>query len=141
MALIDRVFRPAADLHIALYRRLSSPKVRRTAGLPVLLLTVRGRRSGREITNPVCYLEADEGYAVAGSAGGTDTDPQWFKNLRAATEAQVEIGRTTSRVRVRVLPREERDLLWPRFLAEGTTFEGYEGKTERVIPIAVLTPL
>lgn len=140
MTLIDRLTRAGADVHSALYRRFSSPRLRRVAGLPVLLLTVRGRRSGKELTTPVCYLETDGGYAVAGSAGGSDSEPQWFRNLRAAQEAVVEVGDHRTGVRVRIAAPAERDALWQRFLTEGTTFEGYEQKTDRLIPVAVLTP-
>ena len=138
MSLMSKLSRAATGLHAALYRRIDSPRVRRIAGLPILLLTVRGRRSGKEIMTPVCYIEIDGGYAVAGSANGADGDPQWFRNLRAATEASVEVGAATHRVRVRVLPAAERDAIWARFLSEGTTFAGYEAKTERTIPVAEL---
>lgn len=141
MTLIDKVTRAGANVHAALYRRFSSPRIRRIAGLPILLLTVRGRRSGKEITTPVCYLDVEGGYAVTGSAGGSDQEPQWFRNLRAAGEASVEIGRERKRVSVRVLRGAERDDVWQRFVTEGTTFEGYEHKTDRVIPVALLTPI
>lgn len=141
MSLSSKVARAATSLHAALYRRSSSPRLRRTAGLPILLLTVRGRKSGKEITTPVCYIESDGGYAVAGSANGADGDPQWFRNLRAMSETTIEVGDTQHRVSVRILKGEERDALWQRFVTEGTTFQGYEDKTDRRIPVALLTPL
>ncbi|KRE43626.1 hypothetical protein ASG74_01940 [Knoellia sp. Soil729] len=140
MSLMSKVIRTGANVHAALYRRFSAPAFRRMAGLPVLLLTVRGRRSGREITTPVCYIESDGGYAVTGSAGGSDAEPQWFRNLRAAPTATIEVGDSRHVVTVRILDGEERDALWRRFAAEGTTFGGYEEKTERRIPVALLTP-
>lgn len=138
MSLTSKLTRVATGLHAALYRRVDSPRVRRVAGLPVLLLTVQGRRSGKEVMSPVCYIEVDGGYAVAGSANGADEDPQWFRNLRAADGASVEVGNATHQVRVRVLPKAERDVVWSRFLTEGTTFAGYEAKTDRTIPVAEL---
>lgn len=138
MSLASKLSRVATGLHAALYRRIDSPRVRRIAGLPILLLTVKGRRSGKPIMTPVCFVEVEGGYAVAGSANGADTEPQWFRNLRAASEASVEVGADAHRVRVRVLPSAERDAVWARFLTEGMTFAGYEAKTERVIPIAEL---
>lgn len=141
MSLSSKVARTATSLHAALYRRSSSPRLRRMAGLPILLLTVRGRKSGKEITTPVCYIESDGGYAVAGSANGADGDPQWFRNLRAMSETTIEVGDTQHRVSVRILKGEARDALWQRFVTEGTTFQGYEDKTNRRIPVALLTPL
>ena len=141
MSLSSKVARTATSLHATLYRRSSSPRLRRMAGLPILLLTVRGRKSGKEITTPVCYIESDGGYAVTGSANGADGDPQWFRNLRAMSETTIEVGDTQHRVSVRILKGEERDALWQRFVTEGTTFQGYEDKTDRRIPVALLTPL
>ncbi|KGN37037.1 nitroreductase/quinone reductase family protein [Knoellia subterranea] len=140
MGLMDKVAVAAKHVHSALYRRFDTPKLRTIAGLPILLLTVRGRRSGKDLTSPVCYLEHAGGYAVTGSAGGADAEPQWFRNLRAADTAMVEIGERRLPVTVRILEGEERDALWHRFVTEGTTFAGYEKKTERVIPVALLTP-
>lgn len=141
MSASSRLVRWATRTHTALYRRVRPPRVRRMAGLPVLLLTVTGRRSGKAITTPVCYVETDTGYAVTGSAGGSDSDPQWFRNLRAAPEAVVEVGENRMRVRVRELEGEDRNRVWRRFVTEGSGFDGYERRTERVIPVALLTPL
>ena len=124
----------------ALFRRSTSPRVRRTAGLPVLLLTVRGRRSGRSYTTPVVYLDHAGGFAVVGTAGGSPDEPQWFKNLRSAEHATVELGDQQLQVDVRIVPEAERQALWARFLAEGTTFASYERKTDRPFAIALLTP-
>ena len=141
MALVDRLGVAAKHVHSALYRRFDSPRIRSIAGLPILLLTVRGRRSGKELTSPVCYLEHEGGYAVTGSGGGQDEEPQWFRNLRAADTAWIEVGARRTPVTVRILGGEERDAVWHRFVTEGTTFAGYEKKTSRVIPVAVLTPV
>lgn len=132
--------RGAANFHAALFRRLNSTKVHRIAGLPILLLTVRGRRSGRELTTPLVYLEHEGGYAVVASFGGNAEEPQWFRNLRAAPQATVDLGDGTREVDVRISPEPERRGLWARFLVEGSTFASYERKTDRPFAIAVLTP-
>lgn len=134
------VFRIATALNVAVYRASKGRLMGRAAGLPVLLLTVPGRKTGQPHTTPVCYLEGG-GWAVTGSAGGADADPQWFRNLRAAGAATVEVGGTRRQVSARVTSGEERDRLWQRFVTEGKTFGGYQQKTGRVIPVAVLTPL
>ena len=95
MGLLGIVMRVGGTLHTALFRRFRSPKIRRIAGLPILLLTVTGRRSGKAFTTPVVYLEHDGGYAVCASAGGQAEEPQWFKNLRAAPQARNEHGDVT----------------------------------------------
>jgi deazaflavin-dependent oxidoreductase (nitroreductase family) len=114
---------------------------RAVGGTPVLLLTVPGRKSGLPRTTAVGYFEHAGGYLVVGSAGGSGEDPQWFKNLRRANEATVQIGRRTFRARVRELTGEERDRAWREVVLERTpAFGRYEEKTHRTMPLALLTP-
>lgn len=140
MGLQGSIKRGAADFHAALFRRLSSPKIHRIAGLPILLLTVTGRRSGKPFTTPVVYLEHEGGYSVVASAGGQAEEPQWFKNLRVAPQATIDLRDGPREVDVRIAPETERQGLWARFLVEGSTFASYEKKTDRPFAIAVLTP-
>ncbi len=129
--------------------RLASTVYRRTGGriggsargTPVLLLTVTGRTTGQPRTVPVGYFEHDGSLLVVGSYNGSDTEPQWFRNLRATSTAQVQRGTTVSQVAVRIAAATERDDLWRDVVTQrAKAFEGYARKTDRVIPIAVLTP-
>ncbi|MCX5042536.1 nitroreductase family deazaflavin-dependent oxidoreductase [Aldersonia sp. NBC_00410] len=134
----------------ATMNRLMSALYRRTNGklgswangpLPVMLLTVPGRKSGVERTAPVCYIERDGGYLVIGSAGGYSEDPQWFKNLAATDRARIRIKSSESEVGVHIAVGEERDALWRDVvIVESPGFLDYERKSGRTIPIAVLTP-
>jgi deazaflavin-dependent oxidoreductase (nitroreductase family) len=108
----------------------------------VLLLTVRGRRTGTRRTTPNSYVEHGGGYVVIGSAAGLPEDPQWFKNLRKASQAEIEVGRTRRTVDVRVLTGEERDRVWREVvLARAPVFERYVQKSGRTMPLAILTPV
>ena len=109
-------------------------------GSPVLVLTVRGRRSGREFSCPVAYFERDGGYLVVGSAAGLPDDPQWFKNLRATDSAVVQLGEQRRDVSVRVLQGAERDAAYAQVLSENPGFGDYERKSGRTMPLALLTP-
>ncbi|MBD0321843.1 MAG: nitroreductase family deazaflavin-dependent oxidoreductase [Aldersonia sp.] len=126
----------------ALYRRTNGRiGGRARGGTPVLLLTVRGRKTGVERTAPVSYFEHEGGYLVVGSAGGIAEDPQWFKNLAATDMARIRVKAEESTVNVRVLEGTERDAAWTRVvLAEAPSFADYERKSGRVLPIARLTP-
>ncbi|MEU0095896.1 nitroreductase/quinone reductase family protein [Kribbella sp. NPDC006257] len=139
---LRRIVRNANRLACALYRR-SGGKIGGTAkGLPVLLITVPGRKTGTPRSAPVAYFEDDGRYVVTGSAGGTKTDPQWFRNLRAAPSAQVQIGESRYDVKARVADGAERDRLWQDVvLARAPFFTKYEEKAGRIIPVAVLTPI
>ncbi|MEV6414495.1 nitroreductase/quinone reductase family protein [Kribbella sp. NPDC051718] len=129
----------ANRLATGLYRR-SGGRIGGTAkGLPVLLITVAGRRTGTPYTVPVAYFETDGGYLVTGSAGGSKPDPQWFRNLRAATRARIQIGDRRYDVDVHVFEGADRDRLWRDVvLARAPFFAKYEAKAGRIIPVAVL---
>ena len=138
-----RVARAATALAVRLYR-WSDGRIGGTAAgrSPVLLLTVAGRKSGRPHTTPVSYFEHEGSYLVVGSGGGMKADPQWMRNVRAATTAHVQVKARHHDVAVRMAEGEERDRLWRDVVVARTpSFGAYEKKSGRVIPVAVLTPL
>ena len=138
---IKGLFRTATPLLVRSYQRSDGRRGGRAKGLPVLLLTVAGRTSGLERTTPVAYLEHDGGYLVGGSGGGSQLEPQWFRNLRRADRASVRIGADTHTVTIRVPDRAERDRLWTEVvLARAPFFAEYERKSARLIPLALLNP-
>ncbi|MGI8530672.1 MAG: nitroreductase/quinone reductase family protein [Geodermatophilaceae bacterium] len=94
MANVQRLMmRAASGLNIRLYRASGGRLMGKIRGVPVLLLTVAGRKSGVEHTTPVSYLAEDGRYIVTGSAGGAAAEPQWFRNLRQAGHAVIEASR------------------------------------------------
>ena len=142
-AVTQTLMRAGSRLAVRLYR-WSGGRIggRAVGGTPVLLLTVPGRKSGQPRTTAVGYFEHAGGYVVVGSAGGSHADPQWFKNLRAAPEAEVRIGTRTLRARTRELHGEERDAVWRDVVLTRTpAFGRYEEKTHRPMPLALLTPI
>jgi len=105
----------------------------------VLMLTVPGRRSGLPRSTCMRYLETPEGLVVWGTASGSPRDPDWFRNLRAAEVAEVQVGRETRRVRPRELLGEEREAVWnDTVLARAPEVTTYARKAGRTIPVAVL---
>ncbi|WP_270886918.1 nitroreductase family deazaflavin-dependent oxidoreductase [Pedococcus sp. 5OH_020] len=123
-----------------LYRKSGGRVGGRVRGLQVVLLTVAGRKSGQPRTAAVSWFPHGEGHIVVGSAGGLPQEPQWFKNLRHAESAQVQVGRETFAASVRVLEGEERDRVWRDVvLARAPSFAQYEVKGRRTIPLAELT--
>jgi deazaflavin-dependent oxidoreductase (nitroreductase family) len=142
-AAVKRLMRTGNGLAVFLYRR-SNGRIGGTArgGTRVLLLTVPGRNSGTPHTTPVGYFEDEGRYVVSGTAGGSKQDPQWFRNLRAASRAHVELGPRHLDVDVHVASGAERDRLWREIVvARAPSFAAYEDKSGRVIPVAVLTPV
>ena len=133
--------RVVAGLHTALYRATGGRVGRSVGGVPVLLLTTTGRRSGRERTTPLGYVEDGRALAVVASNGGMDWFPAWWLNLQARPEATIEIGRRRMPVRAEKADPEERARLWPRFTGLYPGYAKYEERTSREIPVVLLHPL
>jgi len=134
------VMHAANALNSGLYRASGGRLMGKLRGMPVLLITVAGRKTGTMRTNPVMYLEDDGRYVVTGSGAGSAADPQWFKNLRSTHEAEIEIGRHKLAVGVSVAAGEQRDILWKKLVARAPFFADYQRKVERQIPMAILMP-
>ncbi|MDH6679392.1 deazaflavin-dependent oxidoreductase (nitroreductase family) [Rhodococcus sp. LBL1] len=125
---------------VALYR-ISDGRLGGTAvGLPVLLLTAPGRKTGIPRTTPVIYLEHDDSYVVVGSAFGTRSAPDWIKNLAAAESARIRIGDAESEVPARIAIGEEREQLWQHVIVPALpTIATHEAKSGRTFPVGILT--
>jgi deazaflavin-dependent oxidoreductase (nitroreductase family) len=111
-------------------------------GMPVLELTTTGRRSGKlratMLTSP--YQEGDRTYIVA-SRGGDDHNPAWFVNLRENPAVTVSIeGRPAQKMHAEVADSDERARVWPLIASKYTNYAGYQRKTQREIPVVILTP-
>lgn len=125
----------------SLYRKTSGKVGGSVRGQRVLILTVPGRKSGEPRSVPVAYFEHNGSYIVVGSAGGAKDDPDWMKNLAAATSGSVQIGDAVTPVTTRVATGPERDLIWNEVVVtKAPFFANYERKSGRTIPIGVLTP-
>lgn len=138
-ALTKTLMRRGNAAHVALYRRTGGRRFSRIRGLPVCLLTVPGRRTGTPHTTPVAYFEHAGTWLVVGSAGGAKADPQWFRNLRQADRATLEIGDRKHDVSVHIPEGDELDALWAFVVEQAPSFDDYRKKSGRTIPIAVLT--
>jgi deazaflavin-dependent oxidoreductase (nitroreductase family) len=123
----------------ALYRKSNGRIMGKAkAGIPVLILTVKGRKSGVEHPVPVAYFEHDGSYVVIGSAGGAKAEPQWTKNLLAAGKAKVQVRDQTFDVTARFADGEDREALWREIVARAPGYADYETKSGRTLAVVVL---
>ncbi|MFN0154466.1 MAG: nitroreductase family deazaflavin-dependent oxidoreductase [Gaiella sp.] len=127
-------------LHVMLYRLLGGRLVGRVGKAPVLLLTTRGRKSGKSRTVPLLYLHDGDTFVVVASNGGARSHPGWFFNVEAAGGGSVRIGRRRLEVSARTASPEERERLWPAIVPLYKGYEAYQARTAREIPLVVLTP-
>lgn len=110
--------------------------------MPVLELTTTGRKSGQPrtvmLTSPV---QQGDDIVIVASKGGEDTHPAWFLNLRDRPDVEVAFGGKAAAPYVaRVLDDAERDALWPQVEQTYKGYAGYQKKTDRKIPLVVLSP-
>jgi len=111
------------------------------SGLPVVIVTMRGRQSGKIRKAPVMRVEHDGRYAIVASKGGDPHHPGWYHNLRADPEhVRLQDGPQVFDVTVRELDGEERREWWDRAVAAYPPYAEYQAATERRIPVLLATP-
>jgi len=111
-------------------------------GIPVIIVTMRGAKSGSVRKIALMRVEFEGSYALVASKGGAPDNPDWYHNLLAhPTEVLVQDGPEPFRVTVRQVDGAERDLWWTRSVAVFPTYDEYQTKTERRIPVLVAEPV
>ena len=110
-------------------------------GVPCLLITTRGQKSGKLRRTPVAYGQDGDRYVVIASRAGSDHHPAWYLNLEAQPEAEIQVLAQTHRVRARVVEGEERERLWQMMVDTFADVDDYQKKTSRKIPLIVLEPV
>jgi deazaflavin-dependent oxidoreductase (nitroreductase family) len=109
-------------------------------GLPLLLLHHTGAKSGEQRINPLAYRRDGERYVIFASKGGAPTHPAWYHNLKAHPHVTIEVGDQTIPVTATEATGEERERLFRAQAQRVPQFGEYERKTDRVIPVILLTP-
>lgn len=109
--------------------------------VPTLLLEHRGRKSGKQFTTPLLYLEDGKDFVIVASQGGLPKNPQWYFNLVGTPDTRIHVkGRPNLEVSAHVASPEERATLWPRLVELYPDFAKYQSWTEREIPVVILSP-
>lgn len=111
------------------------------AGLPNLSLTVPGRKSGVPRTTPLLAVPHEGAWLVAGSYFGGPKTPVWVLNLRESDRVEITIRGTTIPATWREVQGDERARMWQVMLATWPNYARYEERTDRTIPVFVLTPV
>jgi F420H(2)-dependent quinone reductase len=136
----NAMIRMIAGTHEFWYRLSGGIIGGRVGGLPILLLTTTGRKSGKKRTMPLVYLPDGENMIVIASNGGADQHPAWWLNLRSNPKAEVQVGRDTKTVVAEKATGEERDRLWRQVVELYHGYDEYSRMTEREIPVVTLRP-
>lgn len=109
-------------------------------GLPVVMMTMAGNKSGKVRKVPVMAIEHDGVYAAVASKGGAPTNPAWYRNLVANPDIDLQVGTETTQRRARQPAGDERAEWWERAVAAFPPYAEYQDKTDREIPLFVLEP-
>lgn len=107
-------------------------------GMPLLLLTTIGAKSGLSRTNPLAYLTDNDRYVIIASYAGAPTNPPWYYNLKANPGVEVEVGTQRLKARAEVLEDPERSDLYRKAASAMPVFSDYQKKTTRTIPVIAL---
>jgi deazaflavin-dependent oxidoreductase (nitroreductase family) len=108
-------------------------------GTTVLILSTTGRRSGERRNTPLIYGRSGEDYLLVASKGGADKPPAWYLNLVADPDVEVQVKGDRFRARARTASDEEKPALWRTMTERWPPYDEYQTKTERQIPVVVLT--
>lgn len=139
--LINRVLSTFLDVHQFVYDKSDGRIGANLAGRPMLLLRTTGRRTGKARTAALLYIRDDGDYVVIASTGGADQHPGWYFNLKDGAPAEIQVGRERVTVTANDATGERRERLWAEAdrINKGG-YSTYQSRTEREIPVVVLTP-
>lgn len=146
-SIVPKVIRAYSQANVWLYRKTSGMlggKWRIGSafpwGLPVILVTTVGRKSGLPRTTPLLYLQDGENYVVVASQGGLPRHPLWYLNMRSNADVELQDRAFRGRFVARTAEGDERRALWQRLEQMYPDFNQYQEWTEREIPVVVLEP-
>lgn len=105
------------------------------------LVKYRGRKSGKVFITPLCYADIGGEVVICGSKGGADHHPEWYLNIAASTEIELQIATQAFRATWREPEGAERDKVWNFFIDCHPFYASYQASTSRVLPLVMMKPI
>lgn len=127
--------------HIKTYVESDGKKGHLWRGLPTLLLTTQGRKSGKLRRTALIYGQDGKNYILVASNGGDQNHPSWYLNLSANPDVELQVGTEKLQARARTATSEEKTRLWKIMSKIFPTYDRYQAKAEREIPLVILEPV
>ncbi len=134
------MFKQLTQFQVFIYRRSGGKTMGTMRGMPLLLLTTMGRKTGQQRVTPVMYIRDGDNYVITASYAGQDKHPSWFVNLKANPQATIQVGKIANSVMAHQANPEEKKRLWAQLVEQAPFFEDYQKKTTRDIPMMILKP-
>ena len=126
------------DEHVRVYRETSGATGYLWNGVPTLLITSTGRKSGEKRTIPIIFTQVGDKYVVIASKGGSATHPAWYLNIQDDPAVEVQIKGDIFKARTRTAQSPEREALWAAAVATWPNYDLYQSRTSRLIPVVVI---
>jgi deazaflavin-dependent oxidoreductase (nitroreductase family) len=126
--------------HVQRYRETDGEVGYLWNGVPTLLLTTTGRKTGQSRTTPLIFNRDGDNYLVVASMGGAPSHPKWYLNLTAQPDAEIQVRAERLAVTARTAPPDEKARLWAVVAEQWPNYDVYQSRTTREIPVVVLSP-
>jgi deazaflavin-dependent oxidoreductase (nitroreductase family) len=122
-------------VNVIVYKLSGGRWMNKLAGLPILLVEMKGARSGRKRTIPLMYVPHSDGFLLVASQGGAPKHPVWYHNLVAYPDVRINFGGQTKPMKARRVSDEEKTKLWPVCCEYYPPYQDYQDLTDRNIPV------
>jgi deazaflavin-dependent oxidoreductase (nitroreductase family) len=126
--------------HVRVYRETDGETGYLWNGAPILILTTTGLRTGQPRDTALIYGRDADRYLVIASTGGSPTHPAWYRNLVDQSDVEIQVKAEHVPVRATTAKDAEKSRLWKIMTDQWPNYDVYQSRTDRVIPLVVLTP-
>jgi deazaflavin-dependent oxidoreductase (nitroreductase family) len=126
--------------HVQRYRETDGEVGYLWNGVPTLLLTTTGRKTGQSRTTPLIFNRDGDDYLVVASMGGAPSHPNWYLNLTAHPDAEIQVRAEHLPVTAHTASPDEKRRLWAIVAEQWPNYDVYQSRTTREIPVVVLSP-
>jgi len=138
--MMRRFIKPFSALNVFVYKLTGGRLMGKFQGLPIVLITMTGAKSGKPRTIPLMYVPYKDGVIIVGSQGGAPKTPVWANNLIKHPDIVAQYRGDKMELRARQASDEEKAQVWPTCVENYPPFEDYQARTDRNIPVFVCEP-
>ena len=126
------------DDHVRAYQETNGETGYIWNGVPILLFTTKGRKSGQPRTNAIIFTQVGDKYVIIASKGGSPTHPAWYLNILEDANIEVQVKADKFKAKARTADGDEREELWAEAIKNWPNYDVYQSRTDRKIPVVVL---
>ena len=137
---LRRLIVPFSRLQVFIYKLTAGRLMGKLAGSPVMLVTMKGARTGKHRTIPLMHVPYRDGVIIVASAAGAPKNPVWYHNLVKHPDIAVQYRDKTMNLRARQLEEVEKAVVWPVCVERYKEYDNYQKRTDRKIPVFVCEP-